>query len=105
MIKYAKVINQETKECQVGLGTNEEYYISEGFSQMDVERSYNGGWYLAGHAPQKPHHDVIMDQIRTLEMTITDRNIRSAIKGDEFALNKINEVESQIEELRKELGE
>lgn len=100
---FAKVINEETKECQVGLGTNETFYRSIGMVEMDVEQAYNGGWYLTGYAPQKPHHDVIMEQIRALEMTITDRNIRSAIQGDEFALNKINEVEAQIEELRKQL--
>lgn len=103
MLKYAKLVNEETKQCEVGLGTNIDFYRSIGMEEMDVEKAYNGGWYLTGYAPQKPHHDVIMEQIRALEMTITDRNILSAIKGDEFALNKINEVEAQIEELRKQL--
>jgi hypothetical protein len=103
MIKYAKVINEETKECQVGLGTNEDYYISKGFTQMDVEQAYTGGWYVAGHAPQKPHREVILEQIGTLENSITKRNLRAAIQGDAFALKKINEVEEQIEELRNQL--
>ncbi len=52
-----------------------------------------------------PYVPTIQEQIVTLENTITARNIRSAIQGDEYALNKISQVEAQIEELRKQLGE
>ena len=45
----------------------------------------------------------IQDQIVALENTITARNIRNAIQGDEYALNKINEVEAQIQQLREQL--
>ena len=54
MKKYAKIINEETKECEVGIGTNTQFYESIGMTQMDVEQAYNGGWYVAGYAPQKP---------------------------------------------------
>ena len=101
--KYAKVTNEETKACQVGLGTNEKFYESIGMTKQEVEQSYTGAWYLAGYAPQKPHRDTILEQIQALEQSITARNMRSAIQGDEYALNKINEVETQIEALRKEL--
>lgn len=50
-----------------------------------------------------PHTPTIQEQIEQLENSITTRNIRCAIQGDEFALNKISQVEAQIEELRKEL--
>ena len=50
-----------------------------------------------------PYVPTIQEQILALENTITARNIRAAIQGDEYALNKINEVEAQIEELRKQL--
>ena len=102
MIKYAKVINEQTKECEVGVGTNTEFYKSIGMSEMDVEQAYNGHWYLVGYAPVKPA-PTIQEQIIALENTITARNIRNAIQGDKFALNKIAEVETQIEELRKQL--
>jgi len=61
MKKYAKIINEETKQCDVGLGTNTEYYISEGMEEMEVEQAYNEQWYVAGYAPQKPAptHDEI----------------------------------------------
>jgi hypothetical protein len=54
MIKYAKIVNEETKECQVGIGTNVEFYKSIGMSEMDVEQAYTGDWYISGYAPQKP---------------------------------------------------
>lgn len=53
MKKYAKIINEETKECSVGLGTNTEFYKSIGMTEMDVEQAYNGYWYITGYAPEK----------------------------------------------------
>ena len=54
MKKYAKVINEETKACEVGLGTNSAFYRSIGMVEMEVEQDYAGNWYLAGYAPAKP---------------------------------------------------
>lgn len=105
MIIYAKVINKETKQCEVGLGTNEQFYQSIGMSKMNVEKAYDNNWYLSGYAPQKPHNDIILDQIKELEGQITDRNLRSAMLGDEFATNKITRIEAQIEALREQLEE
>lgn len=53
MIKYAKITNEETKECSVGTGTNTDFYKSIGMTEMDVEQAYTGDWYLAGHCPKK----------------------------------------------------
>ena len=51
---YAKIINEETKACEVGLGTNSAYYQSIGMEEMEVEQAYDGSWYLVGYAPEKP---------------------------------------------------
>ena len=51
---YAKIINEETKQCEVGIGTNAEFYKSIGMTEMEVELGYDGSWYLAGYAPAKP---------------------------------------------------
>jgi hypothetical protein len=53
MIKYAKVINYDTKQCEVGTGTNAEFYKSIGMAEMEVEQAFDGQWYLAGYAPKK----------------------------------------------------
>lgn len=54
MIRYAKIINEQTKQCEVGLGTDSDYYESIGMTEMDVEMAYTGDWYIAGYAPEKP---------------------------------------------------
>lgn len=51
---YAKIINEETKLCEVGIGTNAEFYQSIGMTEMEVEQAYDGGWYVKGYAPEKP---------------------------------------------------
>lgn len=53
MIKYAKIIN-DNGLCEVGLGTNEEFYKSIGMVEMDVEISdVNGEWYTTEKCPHK----------------------------------------------------
>lgn len=58
MKKYAKIINEETKACEVGLGTNSNFYQSIGMIEQEVEQAYDGNWYLAGYAPQKPLEEI-----------------------------------------------
>lgn len=54
MLKYAKVVDEQTKVCEIGTGTNVDFYRSIGMTEMDVEQGYDGGWYISGHVPQKP---------------------------------------------------
>lgn len=54
MLKYAKIIDEETKEVQIGVGVNDEYYASIGMTEMEVEQAYNGNWYLKWYAPVDP---------------------------------------------------
>lgn len=54
MEKYAKIIDEQTKEVQIGVGVNDEYYKEIGMALMDVEQAYNGNWYVNGFAPIKP---------------------------------------------------
>ena len=102
MIKYAKVVNEQTKVCEVGLGTNTAFYESLGMEEMDVEKGYDGNWYLVGFAPEKPE-PTVQEQIEALEAQITHRNLRNAIQGDEYAINKINSIEAEIELLRAKI--
>lgn len=53
MLRYRKIINEETRQCDVGLGTNEAFYKSLGMELGEVE-PYKGLWYEQGYAPQKP---------------------------------------------------
>ena len=51
------------------------------------------------------HNAIIQQEIVAEENKITPRNIRNAIKGDNFALNKITEVEGNIAKLRAKIRE
>ena len=51
------------------------------------------------------HNAIIQSEIYDEEYKITQRNLRNAIKGDEFALNKITEVEGNIAKLRAKIRE
>lgn len=54
MLKYAKIINEKTKSCAVAIGDDLEYYKSIGMSEREVEQGWDGQYYLAGYAPEKP---------------------------------------------------
>lgn len=54
MKKYAKIIDEETKLCEVGLWNNVKFYKSLGMTEMDVEQAYNGSWYVSGYCPEQP---------------------------------------------------
>ena len=51
MKKYAKIIDNNTKACEVGVGTNTDFYKSIGMTKMEVEQAYDDSYYLKGYAP------------------------------------------------------
>ena len=54
MIKWAKISNPDTGICNVGLGTNSEFYASIGMTEMDVKQSdVDNCWYVADKCPMK----------------------------------------------------
>lgn len=52
--QYAKIIDERTKELQVGVGCDVAYYLEIGMEYMETELAYNGKWYLKGYAPIEP---------------------------------------------------
>ena len=46
MLMFAKVINEETKEVQVGFGDNKEYFESLGMSLQEVEQTEDGNYII-----------------------------------------------------------
>ena len=72
MLKYAKIINEETKLCEVGVGTNSDFYKSIGMVEMEVEQAYNGNWYIKGYAPEKPQTEIKSERIAELKKLLAD---------------------------------
>lgn len=105
MKKYAKIIREDTQECQVGTGSNAAFYASLGMELRDVEQGYNGRWYVQGHAPQEPE-PTVQEQVRTLEMqTGLTRAVRELVLAgnsgaSEYVKSKAQEIEVLAEPLR-----
>lgn len=111
MIKYAKVVDEFTGRCQIGTGTNIEFYKKLGMTLLNVEQAYNGSWYLFGKAPQESEEEKkakrrteILAELSALDEKAVRpmRAIASGVGTDEdreFLLN----IETQAEELREEL--
>jgi hypothetical protein len=56
---YAKIINDQTKEVIIVENATSEFIQVNGFSEMNVEKSYDGSWYLMGFAPDEPEKSYI----------------------------------------------
>lgn len=76
MIKYAKIINEETGLCEVGIGTNNAFYQSIGMVELNVIQSdIDGAWYLADKCPMKTDEQKAQEEaerIKELSMTRSD---------------------------------
>lgn len=79
MLKYAKIINEQ-KQCEVGSGTDEEFYKSIGMIEMDVELAYDGYWYVVGYAPSKPI-EVMQQEVRLVRNNYLEQYVDSKIKN------------------------
>ena len=77
MIKYAKIINEETGLCEVGLGTNTEFYQSIGMIQLDVKQSdIDSNWYLAEKCHMKTDEQKEFEEKeRIAKLSLTKREV------------------------------
>ena len=97
MLKYAKIVNEETKECEVGFGTNADFYKSIGMAEMDVEQAYNGNWYVVGFMPAEPEKSYIEKRLAEyplisdqLDMIYWDK-----VNGTNLWQSKIAEIKAK----------
>lgn len=101
----AKIIDINTKECSVGLGTDVNFYRSLGMEEMDVEKAYNNKWYVKGFAPVAPELTV-EEKVSKLEAeTGLTRVMRELVLAEnsgasEYVKAKAQEIEALAEGLR-----
>lgn len=81
MIKYAKVIDNETGLCEVGTGTNIEFYKSIGMIGLDVEQSEkDNNWYLKNMCPHyTPEEKEQIERQRLDSLTLTPADVERAL--------------------------
>ena len=103
---YAKIINKETKQCEVGIGTNTQFYESIGMIEMEVEQAYNGNWYVKGYCPKKPKEIKNQERIAELQEYLKstawycERKIDSGKEIPEDVRIKRQEARDEISKLR-----
>lgn len=103
MKKYAKVINEETKACEVGLGTNSAFYQSIGMTEMEVEQAYDGNWYVLGYAPEKPVEEQQQARIQELQQYLSETDWY-AIRESETGVDIPAEVKKARADARAEIS-
>lgn len=64
---YAQIIDEKTKKCSVGTGTNTAFYKSIGMVDMEVEQAYDGQWYVKGYAPSQPLEELKAQKLTELK--------------------------------------
>ena len=96
-MKYAKVTDEKTNRCDVGVGVDDEFYQSIGMELMNVDQGYDGQWYVAGYAPVKPQELVeaealehAKDERAAAVATITVEVDGMIFDGDEVAQERMS---------------
>ena len=67
---YAKIVNETTKQVNVGIGKNDKLYKKMGFVLCDVELGYDNNYYLQGFAPKQDE-----DEVRNLKLAKLKREV------------------------------
>ena len=92
MRTYAKIVDDETKLVIVGFGNDIEYYKSNGFSEMEVERSWNGSYYLQGYAPLKPIEAYKQEKLNHLQALKNQKLKEFTYKGKIYQIDENSKV-------------
>lgn len=103
MKKYAIIEDAKTKRCSVGIGTDTEYYESIGMTEQDVEKSWDGDWYIVGYAPEKPQS--IIDEERIAELqNYLDATDWYAVRFAETGVAVPDAVKAERQAAREEIS-
>ena len=74
--------DSETKKClEVGTGTDTEFYKSIGMTDKEVEKAYDGSYYLKGYAPTQNIDELKASKLSELT-TITSKFDNQLVNTD-----------------------
>ena len=99
-------MDNQTKICEVGLGTNTEFYKKIGMEEMEVEQAYTGTWYVLGYAPQKPQEIINQERIEELKSLLAEADYwgQKYIDG-EYTAEEWEQKKAQRKAWRAEIRE
>lgn len=117
MLKYAKIADIQTGICEVGLGTNENFYKKIGMTLLDVTQSeFDNQWYLSEklHSPeyyarkQAYEKDKRIAEIHRVLDELDSKRVRAMcepeLRDAEAGETWLEYYNNQIKELRTELN-
>ena len=106
MIRDAQLINEKTGLCNIGTGTNIDFYKSIGMIELDVQQSdIDGLWYLKDKCPMKTDEEKELEEkkrVAMLKMTPRDFLLAITQMGVDFA--KIKELMAANPQVEIELN-
>lgn len=81
MIKLAKVIDKDSAKVSLAQGTDTDWFISQGYSQLEVKQSdIDFDWYLAEKCPMKTDEQKAQEQAeRTAMLKLTRGDVFRAL--------------------------
>lgn len=110
MIKFAKIIDEKTGICQVGIGSNAEFYRTIGMKELDVIKSeVDGNWYLTEKFDMNKYEKALCEKkkeeekenIKSQLQQIDLKSIR-ALRCQES--DRLKALEKEAQDLREKLN-
>lgn len=106
MIKYCKILDNETGLVQLGVGCSEDYYQEIGMTQHDVEQSEKDyQWYLTEKCPHYTEEEKTAMREAEFKSTFFYINsfgwYRKHPKGYQSAVESINSAYNSFAEMQK----
>ena len=102
MIKYAKILDENTGLCEVGLGSNTQFYQSIGMVQLDVQQSdIDNEWYLTKKCQMKTDEQKKLEETERIDkLTMTSLDFINFLEASGLTLEEITAWLDKPENLR-----
>lgn len=104
MIKYTKIIDEETGLVNIATGTDIEYYQSIGMVELDVEQSdVDNNWYLSEKCPHlTPEEKEAREKERVSHLKCTKRVLALMLQQLGISYNQLKELIATNEQAQLE---
>jgi hypothetical protein len=107
MICRYKIHDQETNEVLIAVGDNIQFFESMGYTEVgEVERAYDGRYFVAGHAPMMPQEEVVT-QVRAerdRRLTETDWYMMPDYPADPETLEVVKNYRKALRDITLQSG-
>lgn len=105
MKAYYRIVDEQTKLVEFGIGTNTDFYESIGMVVGEIEKSdKDGRYYLAGYTPMKTVDELINEEKEQVgKLTMTALDLVSSVKSLGLTANDIEDYLNSNIELKQQL--